>query len=667
MFSTGGAYAFNVVSGDFNADGIPDLAVANSSSGTIGILLGKGDGSFLPVATFSSGGKLPTTIAVADFNHDGKLDLAVTNQFDNTVSILLGNGSGGFSAPTTFSPGGTGVYGLAVGDFDGNGNLDIAVTNWSTNGAVDLLMGDGAGGFSPGGEFSSGGSHPSTIVAGDFNNDGKLDLAFTNDNSYTVGIIFGDAKGSFSAPLTVNSGPGAPYCLTQGDFNRDGALDLVVANNLGTGFAANNYGSGLAVLLGDGSGGFSAAKAFDAGGIGAHAVAVGDFNGDGCSDVAVANDSSNTVGVLLNVYDRSIVTLTSPHGLPFDIAVGPFGEGELIQGYENAFDGDGRLMVGGTAFQPDTSTCSMADTGRTVVTANGTVAGLMVNREVTVPNTGSEDFARTVDTFTNSTGTPITTTVTIVGNLGSDAATRVFATSDGDTVVEATDQWIGTDDASDGSGTPAIIHYIYGPQGLQPASVSVIGDNIVWTYNVTISTGQTLQLAWFTILGTTEAAAVAAANALVTPAGFGGQASAFLDATELASLANFGWDTTPLTVTINQASGQAGVTDSAPIHFTAVFSEPVNDFTTGDVTLAGTAGATTAIVTNPSGDLMTYDVAVSNMARDGSVTVGIATGVAHDLAGNPNAASTSTINTVNYSAPRSRSRRMRMRSMQTTE
>ena len=110
----------------------------------------------------------------------------------------------------------------------------------------------------------------------------------------------------------------------------------------------------------------------------------------------------------------------------------------------------------------------MADSGQSVITASGTAAGLTVSREVTVPNTGSQDFARTVDTFTNSTGSSITTTVEIVGDLGSGAATTVFATSDGTGVVSPADQWIGTD----GGGTPAIIHYIHGPSGLQPISVA---------------------------------------------------------------------------------------------------------------------------------------------------------------------------------------------------
>ena len=99
------------------------------------------------------------------------------------------------------------------------------------------------------------------------------------------------------------------------------------------------------------------------------------------------------------------------------MAVGSFGPGELIQGSNNAFDGDGRLIVGGTAFQLAAPTYTTADSGQSVVTASGTAAGLTVSRKITVPDTGNDDFARTIDAFTNSTGSTITTTVTIVGNL----------------------------------------------------------------------------------------------------------------------------------------------------------------------------------------------------------------------------------------------------------
>jgi hypothetical protein len=104
-------------------------------------------------------------------------------------------------------------------------------------------------------------------------------------------------------------------------------------------------------------------------------------------------------------------------------------------------------------------------------------------------------------------------------------------------------------------------------------------------------------------------------------------------------------DTTHPTVTINQAFGQTDPINISPINFTVVFSEPVADFTTGDVTLSGTAGATTATVT---GSGTTYNVAVSGMSGSGTINATIASGGAHDAANNSNDASTSTDNTVTY-------------------
>ncbi|MEQ8633717.1 MAG: hypothetical protein RIC33_02590, partial [Gimesia maris] len=184
------------------------------------------------------------------------------------------------------------------------------------------------------------------------------------------------------------------------------------------------------------------------------------------------------------------------------------------------------------------------DGDRTIVTSTQAFSGLDVHREITIPNIGSQDFARTVDVFHNPTAAAITETVTIVGNLGSDEETVVFNTSEGDAIVEPTDLWIGTDDA-DGTGTPAIIHYIHGPQGLIPATIELVGDNIIWTYEITVDPGETVRLAHLTILDDNRADAEAAANALVSSTGFTGEAGSFLTGGELASLLNFQFDSVP--------------------------------------------------------------------------------------------------------------------------
>jgi hypothetical protein len=130
----------------------------------------------------------------------------------------------------------------------------------------------------------------------DFNADGKLDLVLANYQSDTVGVLLDDGLGSFSSVRVFNSGGSGPGGIAVGDFNGDGKLDVAVANY-------DYYDSGrrgVALLLGDGSGGFSLSATLDSGGTNPRSVAAGDFNGDGRSDPAVANAGSDTIGVLLN-------------------------------------------------------------------------------------------------------------------------------------------------------------------------------------------------------------------------------------------------------------------------------------------------------------------------------------------------------------------------------
>ncbi len=232
-----------------------------------------------------------------------------------------------------------------------------------------------------------------------------------------------------------------------------------------------------------------------------------------------------------------VVDVASAGGADIEIDMANHGSGQLIEGPGNAFDGLNRLQIDGVDFQP-TASGTLADSGATVLTDSQALSGLTVSREVTLLAEGSEDFVRTIEVLQNATGADITTTVRVVGNLGSDAATNVFATSSGDAIPDATDRWIGTDDA-DGSGSPAIIHYIYGPGELPPTAVQVIDDNVYWSFDVTVPAGETLRLATLTILGETRADATAAAAALVTPAGFAGEADAYLTQGELDSVANF--------------------------------------------------------------------------------------------------------------------------------
>jgi len=141
-----GDHPVAVTTFDFNGDGALDLAVSNLNAENVAILLGNGDGTFQPRATYpSTNGPFigPSAMSAGDFNGDGKIDLAVTDQHDNTVSVLLGNGNGTFQSPLEFRTAGVTAAdlnaGVAAGDFNGDGRLDLAVANFSNN-SVSVLL-----------------------------------------------------------------------------------------------------------------------------------------------------------------------------------------------------------------------------------------------------------------------------------------------------------------------------------------------------------------------------------------------------------------------------------------------------------------------------------------------------------------------------------------------
>ena len=284
----GGGDPYALAVGNFN--GYLGLAVANLNFGTVGILLGDGSGTNFTLSTLSTPIRTdePHAVAVGNFGN-GYQDLAVADYMNSTLSIFLGDGKGDFtltSSPST----GTGPVSIGIGDFKGNGILDLAVPCSSMD-YVDIFLGDGTGNFTLASSFSTG-TVPMSVAVGDFNGDGILDLAVANRNDNTVSILLGDGKGNFTLVSSPSTGS-APLSVAVGDFNLDGQLDLVTTN----------YNSGnVSVLLGNGDGSFQPAVNYAvATGSAPMSVAVGDFNGDGKPDLAVANGPNNTtVSVLLN-------------------------------------------------------------------------------------------------------------------------------------------------------------------------------------------------------------------------------------------------------------------------------------------------------------------------------------------------------------------------------
>ncbi|MFN2468322.1 MAG: FG-GAP-like repeat-containing protein [Gaiellaceae bacterium] len=296
-----GSYPTSLAFGDLNGDGKRDMAVTRYFS-NVSILLGDGAGGFgVPKPVLA--GSNPNRVVVAELNGDGKADLAVTNFGSGTVSILLGDGTGGVLNDTGPPIAvGNHPYRLAAADLNGDGHTDLVVANGSENGPhkVSLLLGDGTGSFSlaAGSPVASGnGYYLFSFAVADLNADGKRDLAVANNGLDNVSILLGDGTGGFSAasgsPVAVGSYPSS---VVAAELNGDGKPDLAVANFTST---------DISILLGDGSGGFSTAAGSPvaAGGNPAQ-LAAADLNGDGRTDLAYLNtpqvfNTPSTVSMLL--------------------------------------------------------------------------------------------------------------------------------------------------------------------------------------------------------------------------------------------------------------------------------------------------------------------------------------------------------------------------------
>ena len=284
---------------DLDLTGLPDIVVTcnTPTSNVIQVFLNLGNGIFNPTPDGMTNivlgtGKGPVAITSEDFNNDGHPDLAVADSLDGTITLFLSNPNNNFTYYKVKTLSGFGMpNGIVAGMFSSSGNVDLAVTDGST-GAVHILTGDGTGNFTLSSSTSVQ-TDPTGIVANDFNKDGNIDLAVVNAGSGSVSILNGNGGGSFVVSRTISVGPttgtGASYLLAL-DINDDGNLDLVTGNTLQ---------NDVAVLMGLGNGNFQAVQDYAVPN-GAAYIAPIDFNRDGKPDLAVTQSTGGTVSVLIN-------------------------------------------------------------------------------------------------------------------------------------------------------------------------------------------------------------------------------------------------------------------------------------------------------------------------------------------------------------------------------
>ena len=332
-YSAGGYSPTSVALADVNGDGNLDVIVANRcatsdtcpNGGTVGVLLGNGDGSLQPVVTYNSGGSYASFVTVGDLNGDGKPDLIVANssmaQFRPVggIGILFGNGDGTFQPAVSYAADGNPIYGVAVADFNHDGIADVAIANSQTPnyyylGTVSVLLGTGGGKFQAAQIYSSG-YWTNSVVAADVNGDGAADLLVGDSSS--VSVLLGVGDGTFQPATAYPSAGNEGCCIAVADVNGDGKLDLVAVNPFGPN-RVNGY-STVGVLLGNGDGSFQPVTRYWTSTYAATSMVVADFNRDHKVDILVTGDK------LVVFWGQGDGTFLRAPGMPFyrgAIAVG---------------------------------------------------------------------------------------------------------------------------------------------------------------------------------------------------------------------------------------------------------------------------------------------------------------------------------------------------------
>ncbi|MCX7916781.1 MAG: VCBS repeat-containing protein, partial [bacterium] len=283
-----------ITKGDFNRDGKLDLVVSSrSGSGQVAILIGNGDCTFKNPVYYNTGGE-PWGIGVDDFDGDGILDIAVVNNYSKTLTVLKGKKDGSFQLDYTFNFSSAPI-GFVSGDFTKDYKKDVGIIF-----PQSLIILKNSAEFKESGIFSEPvhyqtGQNPRNVISADFNNDGILDLAVANKNSNNVSILIGKNDGSFNSAVNYNFAPAfgydfSPSDLVSGDFNKDGKIDIAVSN-----YSGRIYG----IMINNGDGTF-AVNIYQTYGISpCDSINSADFNRDGKLDILITSSNYPNGGFLV--------------------------------------------------------------------------------------------------------------------------------------------------------------------------------------------------------------------------------------------------------------------------------------------------------------------------------------------------------------------------------
>jgi len=295
------------------------------------LLLGNGDGSFqitipIPVNDIES-------FAVGDFNGDGKLDLLlnpVQYETPGAFYTMLGNGNGKFGEAVNATLFQADASKLLVGDFNGDGKLDVAVGGYPNS--FSVLLGNGDGTFQALTPISL---NEETLCGevGDFNQDRKLDLLACANNDVGIGVLLGKGDGTFQAPTTLAPLTFGPVDIAVADLNGDGKLDLIAVASTGS----------VAILPGNGDGTFQPAVTYPVGSEPLSQAMIGDFNADGKLDLALPGTTN-----LYILFGNGDGTLQAPQAFVAQAGLGAVGD--FIQARTpdiamNTYANDGSLNV----------------------------------------------------------------------------------------------------------------------------------------------------------------------------------------------------------------------------------------------------------------------------------------------------------------------------------